>query len=171
MKSALLTFALFVTVLSFGQDGYKLSPEAYQEITDKLSKLDTTLARALAERLAGSSATEFAYMQTKTTDKATKYYFTRTDLTEKEQKDQDEMGCSKCLVFYFRNNTAGLDFWQVAGSFEELQPMWQSEFLEDATADNAKESFRYREVKDRATGTDIRFAKQQGMWQIYNWMK
>src|SRR5690554_3011404 len=134
MKTLLLTLTLLISVLAFAQDGYKLPPEAYQEINATVSKLDTISARALADRLAGSNGGTFAYMQTKTTDKAVKYYYTRTDLSKQEQKDQDEIGCSDCLVVFFKNRPEGLDFWQVSGDFEELLPMWQTTFLPDATA-------------------------------------
>tara|TARA_R100000306_G_scaffold62377_2_gene69149 strand:+ start:174 stop:689 length:516 start_codon:yes stop_codon:yes gene_type:complete len=171
MKNLIFTLALLITTLTFAQDGYKLTPETYQAINAKVSNLDEGAARAFADRLAGTSETEFAYMQTKTTEKATKFYYTRTDLTQKEQVDQNEMGCSDCLVVYFKNQPTGLVFDQVAGSFEDLYPTWNREFLPSATVDNVNESFKYREVKDRTTGTDIRFMKANGTWQIYNWTK
>ncbi|MBK5213618.1 MAG: hypothetical protein JJE55_08170 [Flavobacteriaceae bacterium] len=171
MKNLLLILTVLITALTFAQDGYKQTPETYQAITAKVSQLDTTSARAFADRLAGTTDTQFAYLQTKTTAKATKIYYTRTDLTQKEQVDQAEMGCSDCLVVYFRNQPTGLVFWQVSGDFNELLPMWQTEFLDTATAENAKESYKYRELKDKTTGLDIRFDHPNGTWQIYNWTK
>lgn len=168
MKKLFLSLTLLASFATMAQDGYSLTPETYQGITAKVSQLDTLSARAFADRLAGSATTSFAYMQTKTNETGTKFYYSRTDLTQKEQLDQEEIGCTSCLVVYFKNTADGLTFNQVVGSFEDLLPTWQREFLPTATADNAQQSFKYREVKNRATGTNIRFEKFNNMWQIYN---
>lgn len=172
MKNRILSLVIFITTLSFAQDGYKLAPETYQAITAKVSGLDETQARQFADGIVNSTVNKFAYMQTKTTDHATKIYYSRTDLTDQQKVDQAEMGCTDCLVVYFKNHPqSGLVFDHVAGSFEDLYPTWNREFLPSATVDNINESFKYREVKDRTTGTDIRFMKANGTWQIYNWTK
>lgn len=171
MKNLLLTIALFVTALSFAQDGYKLAPETYEAITAKVSELDTLRARAFADRLAGTAPTGFVYMQTKTTDNATKYYYKKAAMSSEEKQDLAAFGCSDCLVVYFKNVNNSLQFDQVTGRFEDLYPTWNREFLPSATVDNVNQSFKYREVKDRTTGTDIRFGKVDNTWQIYNWTK
>lgn len=171
MKKLLFTISLFATLVITAQDGYKLPVETYTDIQANVSQLDVESARAFADRLAGTTVTPFAYLQTEETDKATKFYYSRSNLTQKEQIDQEEMGCANCLVVFFKNTPEGLTFHQVAGSFEDLLPTWQREFLSTATAENTKESFKYREVKNRTTGTDIRFSNTGTMWMIYNWSK
>lgn len=170
MKNLLLTFALFIAAFSFAQDGYKLTPETYTAIKAKVNQMDENSARAFADKVAGTAPTEYVFLNSRKDDNGNmKFYYGRTDLNEKEKQDQADFGCVRCLIVYFKNQPTGLQFDQVVGSFEDLFPTWQREFLSTATAENAKESFKYREVRSRATGTDVRLAKSGGMWQIINY--
>ena len=169
MKQLLLTFALLITAFASAQDGYKLTPETYAAIEQKVNQMNESSARSFADKVAGTAPTEYVFMRTeKTDDGFYKYYYSRTDLTAEEKKDQEDFGCERCLIVYFKTVNGAIQFDHVFGSFEDLFPTWQREFLTTATVQNAKDSFKYREVRNRTTGTDVRLAKAGGMWQIIN---
>ena len=169
MKKILLTFALLAAIVTSAQDGYNLPEQTYKDIKAKVSQLSESSARSFADGIANSAPTQYVWYKTKKGDKYVRYYYSRTDLSEKEQKDQEDFGCSKCFIVDFILYPQGLQFDQVNGSFEDLFPTWQREFLNSATKANFNESFKYRDVNNRKVGTDIRFARAGGLWQIYNW--
>ena len=168
MKKLLLL--LFLPLCSIAQTGYGLTSDQYATMQANLIKVDTTNARAFASSIAGTAPAGYNYLRTKINDDGVvKYYYGRTDLTQKEQKDQEDFGCVRCMIVYFKPVNSSLHFYKVSGSLEDLQPTWQREFLPTATMEMINESFKYREVKNKETGTDVRLQQNGDSWTIYNW--
>ena len=168
MRNVLLF--LIIPFLGIAQNGYELTQDQYIAIQHRLVKSDTIEARAFASSIAGTAATPHQHIRTKVSDNGTvKYYYGRLDLTQKEQKDQQDFGCVRCMIVYFRSVNNSLQFYKVSGSLEDLQPTWQREFLPTATMEMINESFKYREIKNKEIGTDVRLQQNGDTWTIYNW--
>ena len=171
MKKLLLTLLITVSFAIQAQDGYSLSKETYQNIYTSVNELDDPGTLEFATKLTEASPTNYEFIKLKETDDTTDkvYYYLDSSLTPSEKTKALEFGCRPCLKVYFKASKDGYKFHSVIGSLEDLLPTWNAVFLSAATKETVASSFKYREVKNRDIGLDVRFTKQQGVWKIYNW--
>ena len=173
-KKSKLTFKLiivffFLSLSSYSQDGYSLSADTYQSIYTNTNQLDSITAMGFANNIAKAAATKYDYIKVEASDKGNTYYYLDNAIQGEAKTKALEFGCEPCLKVSFKAFKNGLKFHSVVGSLEDLLPTWNAVFLKSATKETIDSSFKYREVKNRDIGLDVRFTKQQGVWKIYNW--
>lgn len=167
MKNLLYTLLLIGSV-SFAQDGYSLKPETYTEIKAKVLQLDSLSAADLANDIAGAAKTDYRLLKAEQEDNHLNYYYVPASLSEEAFNEALEMGCTSCLVVYFDVYDTGIRFNNVAGDYEDLFAVWKAEFLPSVTTELAESSFKYRDVKDKTTGVNIRLSNNGAPWEIRN---
>lgn len=164
-----LTFLLLCTSFTFqAQDTYKAND------------LDSITARQFANTIVASAKTQYEFLKLKKRAKrqTLTYYYIDASLSPEEKAEQKEMGCRDCMKINFKTYTVGanadmqepgaskIKFINVSGSFLDLFPTWQREFLQTATKENVLN------YKDRAVKKDgfslFRFSKINGIWEIRN---
>jgi len=175
-------------VTSENDQAYNEKYSHLQKIKDKINNLDTITARIFSDSIAYSAKTPFEFFKLKKykkhNDKYIRnfiYYYIPTNLTVEEDKENREFSCDKCMKVYFNVYYDGansdleiegiqkLKFQQVYGSFLDLFPTWKREFLPTVNKDKVLDDFKFRDVKNRKLGINVRISKQNGIWQIYNW--
>lgn len=144
MKNLLITF-LLLPLIAFSQTA--------------------TEARQMADSMAKAASTPYQWFNTDTDAKTASFYYSRNDLTAQELQDQKDFGCEKCMIVHFKIKSGQYLFDKVLGTFEDLQPIWQSQFKADATPQLVKDDFKYRYVKNK-DGTKTKIDKALGLWQI-----
>lgn len=169
MKKLLLTLTLFSCMYAIGQDGYNLPESNYQTIFKKVNHLDSLSALQFANSIVSATNDKYTFLSAKKRDKSATYYYIESGLSASEVQEQKETGCSKCMRVNFTVYGNRYVFLDVSGSLNDLLPTWKKEFLPSATPELINSSFKYREVKDRNTGVDVRLTEQGDVWQIYNW--
>lgn len=168
MKKLLTLLLLLATSFAFAQDGYKLSEGEYESFKAKVNNLSEPEAIALAERLAKASPDDYVFLKSKKAKTGMGVILSRTDLTPEEQKKQEDNGCVRCFQVLFRNGDTGYNLFQIFGTYDELFPIWKTEFLTSADYHEAMDNFRQRDIKSTKTGTDIRLMQNGNMWTIIN---
>lgn len=151
------------------QDGYNLPYSSYKAIFTKVTQLDSLTARQFANSIIRTTETQYEFLSVKKRKETATYYYIESGLSEGEVQEQKELGCSKCMTVNFMVYDTRYVFLSITGSLNDLLRAWQNEFLPTATADLINESFKYREVKNRSTGVDVRLSDEGSVWQIYNW--
>lgn len=164
----LLSLLLLIASCAFAQDGYKLSDGEYENLNAKVTGLSEEQAVALTERFAKASPEDYVFLKTTKAKKGLRVIYSRTDLTPEEKAEQEQSGCVRCFLVFFRNGADGYNLYQVFGTYDELFPIWKTEFFPSADYDEAQDNFRHRDIVNRATGTDIRLRKSGDVWQIVN---
>lgn len=168
MKKLLTLLLLLIASFAFAQDGYKLSESEYQNYKEKVNNLNEQQATALAGELAAASPIDYTYFRTNTRKTGMNVIYSRTDLTPEEQAKQEESGCVRCLMVTFRSSGDKYNLFQLTGTYNELFPIWKTEFLTSADYHEAVDNFRQRDIVNRASGTDIRLMQNGNMWVIKN---
>ncbi|OBX17735.1 MULTISPECIES: hypothetical protein [Bizionia] len=169
MKKIFITLTLLASIITTAQDGYNLPDSNYESIFKNVTQLDSLTARQFANSIVGNSKTNYTFLSAKNRDDSATYYFIQSGLSDSEIQEQKEMGCVQCMTVNFTVYGNRYVFLNVTGSLKDLLPTWNREFLPAATPELIKESFKYREVKNRSTGVDVRLTDEGGVWQIYNW--
>lgn len=169
MKKLLLTITLLSCLTISAQNGYELPEATYQSIFKKVNQLDSLSARQFSNSVVSATKTPYTFLLAKKRDKSASYYYIESGLSASEVQEQKETGCSKCMRVNFTVYGNRYVFLDVSGSLNDLLPTWNKEFLPSATPELINSSFKYREVKDRNTGVDVRLTQQGDVWQIYNW--
>lgn len=169
MKKLLLISGLLFSFFSFAQDGYKLAPEQYKEITDKITQLDSISAKSFSDKIANSAETSLVLENVKSNKRAIIFYYNEKDLTPEEKEKQEVKGCESCLTVIFLKNQNNLKLSEVRGLYKDIFPTWEREFLPGASPDIALENFRQREVKSREYSCNITIDITEDRCRIYNW--
>lgn len=180
MKKLLLIPLLLLSVLSFAQDGYKLTPEQYKEISNKLIQLDSISAKIFSDRIAETAKTSLVLENIRSNKRALIFYYSPEGLTPEEKEKQEVKGCEACLKIIFLKYEKGgnkdlqikgteyLKFSEAAGLYLDLFPTWEREFLPGAEPAAALEKFEQREIKSIEHNCSISLQKAGINWKIYN---
>ncbi len=181
MEKPLLILGLLISLWGFAQDGYKLSPEQYKEITNMISQLDSISAKTFSDKIAATAKTSLALENIKSNSRTVIFYYSPEGMAPEEKEKQETRGCESCLKVVFLKYEIGgskdlqtkgeqfLKFSEASGLYLDLFPTWEREFLSGADPEAALESFRQREVKSREYNCNISIQKTSSIWKIYNW--
>ncbi|WP_435138874.1 hypothetical protein [Formosa sp. A9] len=168
MKNLLTLFLILSNLYVFAQDGYSLPESSYNTILQNISLTDSLTARTYAEQLVNANS-GYQFYKAKQSKQTAVFYFIEKGLSDETLKDQEELGCSKCMRVMFSTYNNQYKFESVTGALDKILPIWQQEFIPSATNDLVKQNFKYREVNNRDTGLKVRMQHSGGVWTIYNW--
>lgn len=156
MKKLLLLTLLFCYLSGFAQDGHKLTPEQYKEIVKKTTALDSLTAKTFSDKIVSTAQTNLEIDNIRSTNRALIFRYNEKGLSDEEIERQEMQGCDNCLTVIFMKRPDGYFLSEVRGSYNDVFPTWEREFLPGADPKAARENFRNREVKSREYNCDLR---------------